>query len=93
MSELSGRVLEELLDELAERVASRIGPAAPVAAPEWRLLSLDEAAARLGRSSRWVRDRVKAGKLATVRLDGGALAFRLEDLQTFADARRIGGEP
>ena len=53
------------------------------------LLNLEEAAARLGRSTRWVRQRAKEGELAHVRLDGGALAFRIEDLQAFAEERLI----
>jgi hypothetical protein len=49
--------------------------------------------ARLGRSTRWVRERVKAGELDWVRLDGGGFAFKLEQLQAFADARQIACEP
>jgi len=38
-----------------------------------------------------VRERVKRGDLADVRLDGGALAFDVEDLRAFAAERRVGG--
>jgi excisionase family DNA binding protein len=97
--------LPELLDSFLDLVVDRLVP--PLAAElattlsqvqsetePWRLLNVDEAAARLGRSSRWVRERAKRGQLAFVRLDGGALAFELEDVQAFAGARRISaGEP
>ena len=53
--------------------------------------STSEAADRLGCSTRWVRERVKRGDLADVRLDGGALAFDVEDLRAFAAERRVGG--
>lgn len=85
----------QLLDELVERLAARLeaalspDPAEHGGAEAWRLLKLDEAAAILGRSERWVRERVKGGELPHVRLDGGALAFQLEDLQAFAAARRV----
>ena len=52
---------------------------------------MSEVAARLGRSTRWVRER--AGDLAFVRLDGGALAFDLEDVRCFARERRIACRP
>jgi hypothetical protein len=77
-------------DELAPRIAAQL--AAPEAQPEvepWRLLTLAEAAERLGRSERWVRQHKDA--IGHVRLDGGALAFRLEDLQAFAAERVVGG--
>jgi excisionase family DNA binding protein len=53
------------------------------------LLDLEEAAQRLGRSKRWVRERAKTGALPHVRLDGGALAFEVDDLREFARDRRI----
>jgi hypothetical protein len=68
-----------VVDELERRGSL---PPAGTSQPEvepWRLLTLDEAAERLGRSPRWVRQRKEA--IGYVRLDGGALAFRLEDLQ------------
>lgn len=88
-----GPVLEALADELAPRVAAALngqGPTAPEEPEPWRLLDLKEAAARLGRSERWVRERVKRGELVHVRLDGGALAFDVADVREFARARRVG---
>jgi excisionase family DNA binding protein len=88
---IDGRILQQLLEELAELVAERfdVSAAAAVEGEPWRLLNLEEAAARLGRSERWVRERVKRGDLPHVRLDGGALAFELDDLRAFAEARRV----
>jgi hypothetical protein len=40
-----------------------------------------------------VRERAKKGDLPYVRLDGGALAFELADVQNFACARRIACNP
>jgi Helix-turn-helix domain len=88
-----------LLDVLLDRVVERLVPpiaaelaALPKAEPEgepWRLLTAEDAAARLGRSARWVRERAKRGDLPFVRLDGGALAFEIDDVRAFAQARRI----
>lgn len=95
MSELGP--FEPFLDELAERVAAKLAnelegrQPAPDAGEPWRLLTLKEAAARLGRSERWLRERAKRGDVAHVRLDGGALAFDVDDLREFARARRVGG--
>lgn len=84
--------LDAVLDELASRVAERLhSEPVPPAVEAWRLLDVQEAAARLGRSTRWVRERVRRGELARVRLDGGALAFDPDDLREFARERRIGG--
>jgi hypothetical protein len=35
---------------------------------DWRLWNLSETARRLGRSQRWVRERVREGKLPRIRL-------------------------
>jgi hypothetical protein len=59
---------------------------------EFHLLSKPAYAGFVGWSERWVRERVRKGKLMVVRLDGGALAFELEDLLALADTRRIGGD-
>jgi hypothetical protein len=90
---VTGFPVDALLDELADRVADRLAATdRPTVEPEpWRLLNVREAAERLGRSERWVRARVKSGDLATVRLDGGALAFDVDDLRAFAAERRVGG--
>jgi hypothetical protein len=86
-----GPLLELIAAELAPRLAADLaGQAAHREEAEpWRLLTLEEAAARLGRSTRWLRDRKE--QIGYVRLDGGALSFRLEDLQAFAEQRRVGG--
>lgn len=84
-------LLELVADLVAARVADRLRPESQNATPieDWRLLSIAEAAERMGRSTRWVRDRAKRGDLPYVRLDGGALAFDVDDLRAFALARRI----
>jgi excisionase family DNA binding protein len=89
---LGAALLDLLVDRLCERLLPVLEPV-PAEAAQWRLLDLDEAAERLGRSTRWVRERVKRGDLPHVKLDGGALAFELADLQAFADARRVGDKP
>ena len=91
----SGALLDFVLDDLALRVAERLATSnghVPEAPEPWRLLTLEEAAACLTRSTRWVRERVKAGDLAYVRLDGGAFAFDPDDVRAFARGRRVGGE-
>lgn len=91
---IDGRILEQLLADFAERVAERLEvPAAQAVESEpWRLLNLEEASARLGRSERTVRGWVSKGLLPFVKLDGGALAFELDDLRAFAEARRVSAE-
>jgi excisionase family DNA binding protein len=87
--------LDVLLDLVVERLVSPIAAelaALPRAEPEaeaWHLLTVQEVAARLGRSARWVRERAKRGDLPFVRLDGGALAFEIDDVRAFAQARRV----
>lgn len=92
-------VLEQLVgclpllrEELASIVRAELdaaGVSGGSPAEPWRLLTLEDACERLSRSGRWVRERVKSGELPVVRLDGGALAFEIEDLQAFAAARRV----
>ena len=92
--DMLGPLLDALAEELAPRVAAALngrGPSAPEEPEPWRLFDLKEAAARLGRSERWVRQR--KAQIGYVRLDGGALAFDLEDLRGFARARRVGTTP
>jgi excisionase family DNA binding protein len=90
---VTGFDVDALLDEFADRVADRLAVTdrSTVEPERWRLLTVREAAERLGRSERWVRQRVKSGDLATVRLDRGALAFDVDDLRVFAAERRVGG--
>jgi hypothetical protein len=88
---LTEQLVAALAEELAPRLAAELAgqlPSSPVAEP-WHLLDLQQAAERLGRSPRWVRERAKTGALPHVRLDGGRLAFELDDLREFARERRI----
>jgi hypothetical protein len=86
---LEALIAAAVVDELERRGSlPPVGTSQPEVEP-WRLLTLDEAAERLGRSPRWVRQRKEA--IGYVRLDGGALAFRLEELQAFAAERVVGG--
>ena len=99
---LPPQLLEQLIaavaDSLAPRLADELAPrivewlAVPVTQPKvelWRLLTLAEAAERLGRSERWLRERKE--QVGYVRLDGGALGFQLQDLQAYAAERIVGG--
>jgi predicted DNA-binding transcriptional regulator AlpA len=81
---------EELAPLLAAELAAQLPQ--PATAEPWHLLNLEQAAERLGRSARWIRERAKRGDLPFVRLDGGALAFEEADLRAFAQARRIAAE-
>lgn len=97
MSELSFTVPPELVEAVAAQVAARVtaelADADARPAEPWRLLKLEEAAARLGRSERWLRERAtRRGELPYVRLDGGALAFLVEDLEAYAWARRVSAD-
>jgi hypothetical protein len=85
--QLVAALAEELVPRLALELAAQLPP--PPAAEPWHLLDLEQAAERLGRSTRWVRERAKRGDLPFVRLDGGRLAFELDDLREFARDRRI----
>jgi hypothetical protein len=87
IEQLIGALAEELAPRIAAEVAAQLPP--PPAAEPWHLLDLEEAADRIGRSTRWVRERAKRGDLPFVRLDGGRLAFELDDLRVFARDRRI----
>lgn len=95
MSSTFEHLLDLLVEDVAARIAAdvtnRLAPEMPESRP-WHLLDVEETADRLGRSTRWVRERAKQGELPFVRLDGGALAFELEDIQTFALARRISAD-
>lgn len=90
---LPPNVLEELVADVAERIATRVlaGLELPAPAGEepWRLADVEEVAARLGRSKRWVHGAVKERGLPFIRLDGGALAFDLDDVRAWARDRRV----
>jgi len=53
------------------------------------LWDVKETARRLGRCTKWIREKAKAGELPYVRLDGGALMFDPDDVRAFARARRV----
>jgi hypothetical protein len=94
-AELVEQFVAALVEQLAPRIAAELAasmPASGEVSEPWRLYDLEEAAGMFGRSTRWVRERVKRGDLPFVKLDGGALAFELEDLQAFARARRIAAD-
>ena len=55
-------------------VVCGVGATTEARATAWRLLTLQEAAERLGRSERWLRERVRRREIAVHRIDGGALA-------------------
>jgi excisionase family DNA binding protein len=84
-------IVTAIIDELVPRLAAELAASLPAPAVEesWRLVSLEEAAERLGRSTRWVREQVKKGGLAYVRLDGGSLRFEVADLRRFAADHRV----
>jgi hypothetical protein len=91
-ADLLGQIVDEIAAAVAERVVREmrsepVGTTATLA--EWRLLTTEEVAGCLGRSTRWVRERAKAGDLPWIRLDSGPLAFRPEDVQAFAASRRV----
>ncbi|MGB2874795.1 MAG: hypothetical protein WBB76_04885 [Gaiellaceae bacterium] len=92
---MTPELLEQLVagfaDAIAERVKAELdGAQRPTQQAEpWQLVDVEEAGRRLGRSARWIRERAKRGELRQVRLDGGALAFDVEELRAFARARSI----
>lgn len=83
---------DALADEIVARVVAGLNGHAPAEqeAEPWRLLTLDEAASRLRRSERWVRDHKDA--IGWVKLGDGSLLFDIDDLRAFARARRVGPE-
>jgi hypothetical protein len=85
--EETARALQALV-----RAVTREHGSAGAAGESWRLLSLAEAAERLGRSERWIRERVRRGELAVIRLDA-KLAFKVDDLITFANDHRSATGP
>jgi hypothetical protein len=90
---VTANLLEQIVDEVAAAVAARViqtltagtvVETRPVS--EWRLLTTEQVGERLNRSTRWVRERAKAGELPWVRLDSGPLAFRLATFRTLKAA-------
>jgi hypothetical protein len=86
------RLLVGFTDAIAQRVASRLAeelPPSPAVEPEWRLVDETTAAALLGRSPRWLRERRRAGALPWIKLDGRGAMYDVDDLRAFAAARRV----
>ena len=83
-----GPNLETLLDILAEKVAAKVraelAQAGNGTAIRPRLLSVEQAAAYLGRSSASVRHLINTGTLPTVRLDGRVF-LDMQDLDRVID--------
>jgi hypothetical protein len=93
VSSFSLTIPAELVESIAARVVELVTDGLPAPATEegWHLVDVEEAAGRLTRSTRWVRDH--KDEIGYVRLDGGAFAFEVDDLRRFAQERRVGGEP
>lgn len=96
--DLGLRVTSQALDALVGLVAARVAAlviteiesvVSPAMSEPWRLVDVEEVAAMLGRSTRWVHQSVKERGLPFVRLDGGALAFDPDDVRAWALARRV----
>jgi hypothetical protein len=79
-------VAEQMAPRVAELIAGQIIGALPEPEP-WCLLTVDEAAARLSRSPKYVR--AHKHDIGYVRLDRGALGFELADVQRFARERKV----
>jgi predicted DNA-binding transcriptional regulator AlpA len=84
-------ILEVFADALAPRIATALAATIPASDPAepWRLMGVEEVAAVVGRSRRWVHSAVKERGFPFIRLDGGALAFDLEDVRAWAHERRV----
>jgi hypothetical protein len=87
LEELVGRVASRVVAELTLRTLDLSVTELPRSGEEWRLVDVEEAARRLGRSPRWVREHKTV--IGYIRLDGGPLAFDVADLQRFARDRRV----
>lgn len=94
---MTPEVLEQLITAIAEQIAPRVAAAlagheqAPTEIEPWRTIGLPEAAERLGRSERWVRERTKdaADPLPFLRLGDGSLRFDADDVRAWARRRRV----
>jgi hypothetical protein len=78
-----------LVEAIAGVIAAEVRPSIAAREDRWQLWNIEETGARLGRSERWIRERVRRGDLPHVKLDGGALAFDPEDVRRFAASRRV----
>jgi excisionase family DNA binding protein len=82
VSVIPGFNLEQVLDSLAEKVANRLQEAtanAAASAIRPRLLTVEQAAAYIGRTKEAVQHMISSGKLPTVRSDRRVFVD-LEDL-------------
>jgi excisionase family DNA binding protein len=83
-------VLDRLLDVLAEKlVAKQEERQCRNGAPARRLLSVEEAAAYLGRSPAAIRHMIESGKLPAVRIDR-RVAVDIRDLDRLIEASKTG---
>jgi excisionase family DNA binding protein len=86
--------LESLLEALADRVAAKLEPrmtgaAAPIS-PQPRLLSVERAAAYLGRTKASVQHMISAGTLPVVRADRRVF-LDVHDLDRWVEANKQPG--
>ena len=83
--------LDALIDLVAERLAAKlrkgIGPSRPGGVIEPRLLTVKQAAVRLGRSREAVQHMVASRKLPTIR-DGRRVFLDVKDLDDWIAANR-----
>lgn len=77
--------LANLADDVAAKVAERLAVTLP--APD-RLLTVEQAADRLGVSERTVRNLTSKGTLAMVKVEG-ATRISNEDLESYVASRRV----
>ena len=82
-------VLDTFADVIAEKVLQRLGHDVPGRArPEPRLLTVEEAAARLGRTPQALYHMIGAGRLPVVRSDRRVFVDA-QDLERFIQANKI----
>jgi excisionase family DNA binding protein len=87
-------VWDRLLDVVAEKVAEKVVTKQEErqcrnGAPARRLLSVEEAAACLGRSPAAIRHMIESGKLPAVRIDR-RVAVDIRDLERLIEASKTG---
>jgi hypothetical protein len=87
--------LTAIAEQIAPRVAATLAghEQAPTEIEPWRTIGLPEAAERLGRSERWVRERTKdaADPLPFLRLGDGSLARSASTLTTCGRGLAVDG--
>jgi predicted DNA-binding transcriptional regulator AlpA len=87
--DLFDALADRLADKVAGRVIAGIAEVLPPSAEPWRLLSVDEVAARLGRSRRSVFGYITYAELPVVHLDRGSVRIDPDDLREWCRERRI----